>query len=95
MCNTQNKLVCGQIVRVTAGRDAPNAMVIVGFSGSDYVLLANGKNRALAAPKKKKIKHIARTNSIVPSAELSDASIRIALAKYNAKNKEGEDCEQK
>jgi len=61
----------GQIVRSRCGRDEGKFMVVVGFAGDEYVLIADGVSRKSEKPKLKKIRHIARTNTVsLPIAEI-------------------------
>ena len=53
MCNSS-----GQIVRATAGRDKGELFFVTGQEG-EFLLLANGKGRTMAAPKRKKPRHVA------------------------------------
>jgi len=48
----------GQVVLVKAGRDKGKAFIVVGSIDESYVYIANGKNRTMSKPKKKKIKHL-------------------------------------
>jgi large subunit ribosomal protein L14e len=48
----------GQVVLAKAGRDKGKLFVIVGKIDEEYVLIANGTNRSIDKPKKKKIKHL-------------------------------------
>ena len=72
----------GQVVIVTSGRDKGRPMVIVEVLG-EYALLADGRRRKLAKPKKKKLIHISLTNTVFSLAtcgrRLQDADIRKLL----------------
>jgi len=77
----------GQIVISKQGRDKGYAMVILTMD-REYVYLADGNRRRLEKPKKKKIKHIQITNTIVDlnppcGRALQDADIRKFLANFN------------
>ena len=48
----------GRVVLAKAGRDKGKHFVIVGKIDEDYVLIANGTNRTIDKPKKKKLKHL-------------------------------------
>ena len=55
----------GQLVYSTQGRDQGQAYLVYKIAETgDYVYLVDGKKRTLKNPKKKNIKHIARTNWI-------------------------------
>ena len=45
------------VVVSTAGRDQGSLFYVIGIDG-DYLMLANGKDRTLEKPKRKKLKHI-------------------------------------
>jgi len=45
------------VVTTTAGRDQGSLFYVIGTDG-DYLMLANGKDRTLEKPKRKKLKHI-------------------------------------
>jgi ribosomal protein L14E/L6E/L27E len=53
----------GQIVYSKAGRDKQEIFIIFDIL-DDFVFLVNGKSRKIDKPKKKKIKHIQKTNYI-------------------------------
>ncbi len=79
----------GQIVFAKAGRDKDNAFIVTKVLG-EYVFIANGKNRTLEKPKKKKLIHLQLTsfideeikNKIENDSYLLDADIRKSLKKY-------------
>lgn len=76
----QTKFKVGQIVRVDAGRERRQFMVIVEIVG-EYLFLANGTNRTVLSPKKKKLIHVYKTNSYCHN--LSDESIFDILKRFN------------
>lgn len=86
-----NEFTLGQIVRSKAGRDKGLFMVVVGFCGDEFVLLADGRVRKVNKPKKKKIKHISKTNvvsgeaanAVSSGSQAADAEIRKILKRYN------------
>ncbi len=79
----------GQIVFAKAGRDKDSAFIVTSVSG-EYVFIANGKNRTLLKPKKKKVIHLQQMNFIDSSIKekiesdsyLLDSDIRKSLKKY-------------
>ena len=50
------EFMIADVVKPTAGREADSLYYVVGVEG-DYLLLANGKDRSLGKPKRKKRKH--------------------------------------
>ena len=59
----------GKVVISTAGHDKGLYFAVVGVEGENgqYLLLADGKNRLITKPKKKKIKHC----MVLPEKDLS------------------------
>lgn len=84
----------GQIVRSKAGRDKDRWMLIVGIDG-DYVFLADGDLRKISRPKRKKIKHITKTQSVITSIQkdllsnkkIQNAEIRKRLEPWQNKTR--------
>jgi ribosomal protein L14E/L6E/L27E len=91
-----NRCVIGQVVRSKAGRDKGQFMIVVGIPDDDYVLLCDGASRKISRPKKKKIKHIAPTRSIVydiqvrltSGQKIQNAEIRRWLSPWNGESPE-------
>ena len=50
------EFMIADVVRATAGRETGNLYYVVGVDAK-YILLANGKDRSLEKPKRKKRKH--------------------------------------
>jgi hypothetical protein len=48
----------GMVVTSRAGRDAGGRYVVVGASGDDMVLVADGRRRGTGRPKRKNVKHL-------------------------------------
>ena len=79
----------GWVVRATAGRDGGGLFVVTGMAGCD-LLLADGKRRRLAKPKRKKLLHVHPMDGIGPDCPVveklkqgepvSDRELRRALA---------------
>lgn len=67
----------GQIVRSLAGHDAGWLYWVVDSEG-DFLLLADGKHRTLARPKRKRRKHVELTG--MSAAPAGDGALRRALA---------------
>ena len=60
----QNNDLIGKLVISKAGRDDKELYIVVDFIDEDYVLLANGYNKKVDKPKKKKLKHIILTDIV-------------------------------
>ncbi len=70
----------GQIVSSRAGRDK-NRFMVVESSDEKFIYLCDGKERPLARPKRKNIKHVAFTNeSLDENSYKTDKALRRALA---------------
>jgi len=81
---------CAQIGRVavsTAGRDTGRAFMIIGLVDAQYVYIADGDLRKIEHPKKKKLKHLKLTETVLVSiadklkqgTKVFDAEIRSAI----------------
>jgi len=79
----------GQIVFSKSGRDKGEAFIITQIDG-EFLYLANGSLRKLEKPKKKKIKHVQKTNFIdenigiklLEKSYLLDSDIRKSIKKF-------------
>ena len=71
-----------------AGRDSGQRYLVVGKSGDRFVLVADGKTRRVAAPKKKNIRHLifhpavaeVIEEKLTAGEEVTDEEVRSALA---------------
>lgn len=84
-------ITLGHIVISSAGRDAGHAYVVVGGHKPQTLLVADGRGRKVASPKKKNVKHITRHSIASHVAEtlnggerVTDEAIRQALAHIEA-----------
>ncbi len=73
-------IIEGQIVASKAGHDAGRFFAAVKISDG-YIYLADGKERKLNNPKKKNIKHIAKTETVVKIPE-TDKQLRKLLNSF-------------
>ena len=72
----------GRIVCSKAGRDKGYFMVIV-ESGKDYVFVCDGKERPLERPKRKNVKHLQFTNTVLSANSFqTNKSLRKSLAVF-------------
>ena len=72
--------VRGLVVRSSAGRDRGGFLVVLEADSSSAVV-CDGKRRALEHPKKKNLKHLAATGTLLPETRMrTDREIRRALA---------------
>lgn len=78
------KLVKGQLVFSRRGRDNGRVYMVLGTE-HDRVLLANGTTRTLVAPKRKNIRHINATGTVLQAGQYSnDTQLKGAIAAYEA-----------
>ncbi len=84
-------VVLGQVVFSKAGRDAGKIFVVTGLIDDSYVLISDGNSRRLENPKKKKLRHLIITNSVIEAIsqkissgeKCTNAEIRKAIVEYN------------
>ena len=72
----------GSIVRALAGRDKDGFFVVLGVEGS-YALIADGKRRRIQSPKRKKLIHLAPTNTVYQGSIETNPQLRKALREFN------------
>ena len=70
----------GSLVYSIAGRDKGNLFLVLERDG-DFVYLADGNLRKTENPKKKKLKHVNKTNTQLDIGEVSNSDIRKMLKK--------------
>lgn len=58
------ELCLGQIVSSKAGRDKDKVFAVVEIIDDKYVFVADGDFRKIESPKKKKVKHLQKYNTI-------------------------------
>ena len=75
----------GMLVYSRAGRDKGKLFIVLDIK-NDFVYLSDGKIRRVESPKKKKIKHINRTNTVLELdfENISDIDVRRAILDYSA-----------
>lgn len=71
----------GSLVYSRAGKDKGTLFLVTEASG-EYVYLTDGNTRRISNPKKKKLKHINKTNTVLALDfdNLTDSDVRKALA---------------
>lgn len=72
------KLKKGSVVRATAGRDSGKLFAVIEVQGG-YCFIVDGKSRKLSSDKKKNIKHICPTNSMIDLNDITDKKLRTLL----------------
>lgn len=85
---TKPPIELGRVVLSRAGRDMDRYFVVVGQVDEQHVLVADGDLRKVAAPKKKKLKHLSTKpacmseirTKLEKGEQIQDAQIRKFLA---------------
>ncbi len=72
----------GSIVRALAGRDKGGFFVVLAIVGS-YALIADGKRRQVQRPKRKKLIHLAPTDTVYEGSTETNPQIRKAIREFN------------
>ncbi|MGN0550485.1 MAG: KOW domain-containing RNA-binding protein [Acutalibacteraceae bacterium] len=73
----------GVVARSAAGRDKNTFFVIMSVEG-DFAYICDGRTRPLERQKKKNIRHLSLTASVIPESSLkTNKQIRKALHPYN------------
>lgn len=72
------EIKAGRVVISSAGHDSGRRMVVTGADGG-FVFVADGKERRLATPKKKNIKHVRATSCSIELEGLTDKRLRQTL----------------
>ncbi|MCI1982362.1 MAG: KOW domain-containing RNA-binding protein [Oscillospiraceae bacterium] len=76
--------VRGRIVRSSAGRDGGDFLVVL-EAGARYAIVCDGRRRSLEHPKKKNLKHLSPTGSLLSENQMqTNREIRRALADFNS-----------
>ena len=75
------KLLKGSVVMAEAGRDKGSYFAVVD-ADEKYCFIADGKSRKLASPKRKNIKHIRITDSMIDLNDITDKKLRNTLKQF-------------
>lgn len=79
------ELKIGLIVKAIAGRDKNKFFIVKNFS-SDWIFIVDGKSRKWYNPKKKSLKHVRFTNTVVDMSDMTDRKLRKILSEYMQKS---------
>ena len=77
------EIIKGMVVKSTAGHDGGSYYVVTAIDGG-FAYIADGRERRLAKPKKKNVKHLQRTNGSVELSGLTDKKLKAALRSFNS-----------
>lgn len=76
------EIVKGSVVKAMAGRDTNDFFIVVDVD-SEYAMICNGKRRLVEKPKRKKLKHLSATNTVVDEKSMStNREVRKALSGF-------------
>ena len=75
------KLKTGSVVRASAGRDCGGVFAVTALQDK-YCFIADGKSRKLSNPKRKNIKHICPTDSVIDLNDVTDKRLRKLLKEF-------------
>ena len=76
------KIQKGSVVKADAGRDCGGYFAVVEMQDG-YCFIADGKSRKLLFPKRKKIKHLSFTKSVIPLNDIPDKTLRTLLREFS------------
>lgn len=81
------EFVKGLVVRSAAGHDKGGFFAVL-EADSQYAVICDGKRRSLSNPKKKKIKHLFVTKTVLPEGSLqTNREIRCALRSFDSESR--------
>lgn len=72
------KIQTGSVVIAEAGRDSGGYFAVVSCENG-YCFIADGKSRKLSSPKRKNLKHIRMTDSMIDINDITDKKLRTLL----------------
>jgi ribosomal protein L14E/L6E/L27E len=78
------KIFNGTVVKACAGRDSDGYFVVIACDDLGFCYIANGKSRKLDKPKKKNVKHLQFTKTVVDLSNMTDKQLRKLLSSYGA-----------
>ena len=89
-CITRDGIVLGQIVISNAGHDRDSHLVVIGHEGENFVFVADGRLRTVEKPKRKKLRHVLRTDiyspkiskKILQGMPVTNAELRKIIAEF-------------
>lgn len=71
----------GQIVLSAAGHDKGMFFVVMEIKGG-FAFIADGKRRKVNSPKRKSLKHLKPTNTVINPANLTDKKLRSVIREF-------------
>lgn len=77
------QLQVGMVVCATAGKEKDSFYTVTKLDGN-AVYLADGKHRTLEKPKRKNVKHIRATETVLDLSTMTDKALYRRLLEWNA-----------
>ncbi|MBP1564402.1 MAG: KOW domain-containing RNA-binding protein [Oscillospiraceae bacterium] len=85
------EIVKGMVVKAIAGRDKGIYFVVTEISGDrKYVLISDGRTRKLSGPKKKSIKHLKMTGTVIDINDITNKKLKMVLKNIDCSVNESE-----
>lgn len=86
----RDEIILGQIVISNAGHDRDSHLVVIGHEGENFVFVADGRLRTVEKPKRKKLRHVLRTDiyspkiskKILQGMPVTNAELRKIIAEF-------------
>lgn len=76
------KVQKGSVVKAAAGRDCGGYFAVTDVQ-ENFCFIADGKSRRLDSPKRKNIKHLRFTNSMIDLNDITDKKLRTLLKQFS------------
>lgn len=76
-------IVKGSVVRAKAGRDKGSYFVVTDLS-DNFAFIVDGKSRKLEKPKRKKLKHLEATCTVIAQCSVTNREIKKALCDFKS-----------
>lgn len=83
-------IVKGIVVKAIAGRDNGNFFVVKEIAEEGYVLICDGSTRKLEKPKKKNVKHIRITRTVIDTDNITNKKLKMILRSFRDSENESE-----
>ena len=85
------EIVKGMVVKAIAGRDKGIYFVVTEISDDrKYVLMSDGRTRKLSGPKKKSIKHLKMTGTVIDINDITNKKLKMVLKNIDCSVNESE-----
>ncbi len=82
-------IVKGVVVKATAGRDKDRYFVVLDYE-NNFVWISDGSTRKIDSPKKKNVKHLIFTETVVDISKITNKKLKMYLGRFNVPEIESE-----